>query len=596
MTHPRRDSLTATTIRLIVPVILGAYGFVLATSAVGRPGEANQIGGPPGIAPGTGDVVVMIALVAAGAVTWFGNGSWRTAGLAIGTGLAWLAPHLPFDPGILSVFRLAAIGLTPVLTLHLALAAASDGHVRGPRKRILLGLYLIAVVLAAVRVVMYDPFYELECVCGHVPAIIEPPPGVRLALRDAVGLSALAAGALLAIWSAGDLASAGRSIRRRWILSSGAVTGSTTVALAGLEFATTVGSPVGGPVSLAPVAGALAWLLAGGLVSIAAGVGIDTIWRLRARSRLRRLADDIEAMPPPGSLETALEDALGDPGVAVGYWLADEARFVGADGAPFGSADQANDRATTTIERGNVPVAIVRHRPDLDTTILRDIGPSLRIALDNERLRAAGLAHLRDLQTSRARIVEVSDAERRRAERDLHDGAQQGLLAVVFDVRLARLAAERRGDQARAERLSATESNALSAVEELRRIAHGVHPAVLTQAGLILALESLRDISTVQLDVRSELAQRPPAATEAAAYRIAVETLVDATRRGAQELRLRIHGDSSRVVLEATDDGAVTNEPSVRIADRVGAAGGEVSVARRPNGLANIMIAVLPCA
>jgi signal transduction histidine kinase len=218
------------------------------------------------------------------------------------------------------------------------------------------------------------------------------------------------------------------------------------------------------------------------------------------------------------------------------------------------------------------------------------------VALDNERLRAASLAHLRALQESRTRIVEVGDAERTRVERDLHDGAQQGLLAVSFDVRLARLNAERRGDVDQARRLEKAERISLEIVEELRRVARGVHPAILSQAGLSAALAALGDEASIPVEIRSELADRPPPQTESAAYHVAYAALTDATRRGAHEVTIRIRGDTNHVVLDMTDDGAVATEPAVRIVDRVGASGGHVSIARRPDGLGNVVTGVLPCA
>jgi signal transduction histidine kinase len=166
---------------------------------------------------------------------------------------------------------------------------------------------------------------------------------------------------------------------------------------------------------------------------------------------------------------------------------------------------------------------------------------------------------------------------------------------VSFDLRLAKLNAERSGDTHLAARVAAAEALSLDVVEELRRIAHGVHPAILSQAGLAAALESLGDASPIPVDVRTELSSRAPVVTEAAAYHVAVEALADAVRRGARELALGVRGDSNRVIINATDDGAVMIEPPVRIADRVGASGGEVSIMRRPDHLGNVLSAVLPC-
>lgn len=587
--------MTATTVRVSVPLLLSAYALVLATVIAGQVGDAPA-GGEPGADIRALDLIVVVKLVVAGAIVAIGGGSRRLALIASTTGVAALGPYFAVDPGTPNLLRLTAVGLTvvlPVLVLHLVIAATGAGRPARGRK-VAFVLSVLGAFLIVVRVVTYDPFYEPACACSHIPAMIEPSAGVRAALLDGVRWLALAAGGLLT-WSTGRglLTETGRR-RHPWVLGGGLVAGSaiTVSAIMGLVSSPSFGA---GP-RLQAIATASEALLLIAVLAISIGLVVETFGRLGTRSRLRRLADDIQAAPPPGSLEDALAAALGDADVTVGYWLEETARHVDADGAPFAPGDHADDRRMTTIERGGVPVAIVRHRADLDPAILRDIGSSLRIALDNERLRAASLAHLRDLQTSRARIVEVGDAERRRIERDLHDGAQQGLLAVAFDLRLARLNAERGGNLARAERLANAESIAMVAVEELRRIARGVHPAVLSQAGLAAALESLRDGAPIPVEVRSETRDPVPAPVEAAAYRVAVDALADAVRRGARELAFRVDGDAQRLVIDAIDDGAITDSPAVRISDRVGASGGSVVMHRRPDGYGNILSAVLPCA
>ncbi len=593
--------MTASALAVAIPLVAAAYGLVLVSFVVGPLGRVVQSSGPPDARLRTLDVVIAIALVGAGAVAWIGGGRRRIGLIAVIGGLSWLALYLALDAGSPTFIRYIAAGLAPlwpVFVLHLVLAATSHGRLERRRWRVLVVLYAIAGLLGVLRVATYDPFFEPDCgaLCNPVPALFDPPPGVRAILRQGVHLVSLVAGAALAWWSTGDLASRGRRRRDAWILVGGALGGAAAVALAAIALSRRPSIQGVGEPLLESLVVILPWVLTGAMLSISLGLVLATVSILRVRQGLRRIADDIEAAPPPGSLETALATVLADPTVKVGYWLAEDERYVGPDGRPYEARDTGPDRQATAIKRGGEPVAIVSHQTRLDAAALtREIGPSMLVALDNERLRAASLARLRNLQESRTRIVEISDAERRRVERDLHDGAQQGLLAVSFDLRLARLNAERSGDAALADRLAAAETLGLDAVEELRRIAHGVHPAVLSQAGLTAALMSLGDASPIPVAVRTELPGRAPVVTEAAVYHVAVEALADAVRRGARELALRVSGDSNRVIIEASDDGAVMTEPPVRIADRVGASGGEVSIARGSDHLGNVVSVVLPC-
>ena len=131
-------------------------------------------------------------------------------------------------------------------------------------------------------------------------------------------------------------------------------------------------------------------------------------------------------------------------------------------------------------------MALVAHDTTLSgaEALEREIGAAARLAVDNERLRAGALSQLEDLRASRARIVDAGDAARRRLERDLHDGAQQRLLTLSFELRLARAAAEAAGDEELAGLLASSGAEVQAALDELRELAHGIYPAILTEAGL----------------------------------------------------------------------------------------------------------------
>lgn len=596
VSEARRDSLTASTFGVAITLIAAAYGLVVVSLLVGTLAPSGGVAGPGFRLL---DVTVVVSLVVAGGITLSGGGPWRVAFLAGACALAWMGPVLLSEPVASSGVRAAAHGLGPVwpvFVLHLVGLSAARGPLDPRRRGLLSTLYVSAVAIALLTLATYDPFYDPGCRgCGSVPALLDVSAGVRSILRQGAAVVGIASGIALLSWSIRDFRARRRAADR--MITAGGMLGGIAI-VGGIALAALTGS-LGLAAVEAPADDAEAWLfglLVIAMLMISAGLVIRMIDLLQIRVRLRRIADEIDEAPPPGTLEAALGIALGDAALRVGFRRSEDGAHVAPDGTLFD--DTGGDAAPhgTPILRAGTPVALVTHRADLDVGPLRDLRPSLLIALDNERLRATSLAHLRDLQTSRARIVEVGDAERRRVERDLHDGAQQGLLAVAFDLRVARLSAERRGDPVLAQRMADAESIALLAVEELRRIARGVHPAILSQAGLAAALESLRDGAPIPVEVRAATREPVPPPVEAAAYRVAVDALADAVRRGARELALAIDGDGSRLVIEATDDGTTTDSPAVRISDRVGASGGTVVVGRRPDGHGNVVSAVLPCA
>ena len=331
-------------------------------------------------------------------------------------------------------------------------------------------------------------------------------------------------------------------------------------------------------------------------LSLAVGVAGLAFTGWQRVDRVRRMADPLEDAPAPGTLGEALARALGDPTLRIGYRL-DDGTFVAGDGTPLVlvPGDSAG-RTITRIDREGGTIAAISHASGVDAAAIgASLGPALLVALDNERLRAARLARLVELRASRARIVAVGDAERRRLERDLHDGVQQQLLTILFDLRLARLAAERRGDPGRATRLAAAEGRAQAVVDELRRIAHGIHPAVLSRSGLGPALASLAEEAPLPVEVAADGVGRLPEAVEAAAYQVVAEEVADAPGQGATavEVHARVAGGVLRV--EVGRDGTAQHAVPVRIADRVGAAGGTATAEPLPTG-GTLLRVELPCA
>ena len=221
-----------------------------------------------------------------------------------------------------------------------------------------------------------------------------------------------------------------------------------------------------------------------------------------------------------------LAESLGDRTVSIAYWLPDRERFVDELGRPVVLPEPGSGRAWTAVDRDGQRVAAIIHDAALDTSpeLVRPPPRPSSLALDNERLKADLQARVEELRLSRLRIMEAGDAARRRIERDLHDGAQQQLVALALDLRMlkARAARTRRSTSSR-ERLA-------SALAELRELARGIHPAILTDRGLAPAISSLADRSAVPVEVDVEVDERLPAPVEAAAYFLVAEALTNVAR------------------------------------------------------------------
>jgi signal transduction histidine kinase len=313
---------------------------------------------------------------------------------------------------------------------------------------------------------------------------------------------------------------------------------------------------------------------AGALALVAAGVALVR-WRAgRTRAALARLVLDIGAAPAPGELRSWLADSLGDPSLQLLHRL-DGGEWIDADGRPA-DLPTAAGRETTRVRAGGADVLAVVHRPGLldDPGLLSELVTTARLALEHEGLHAAHRARLEELRASRARLVAAADAKRRELERDLHDGAQQRLVAIALSIRLARRGIADEDPELEA-RLATAEEGVRVAVVQLREVAHGLFPAVLAEEGLRAALDELSE-QTPRLLPRSLPDRRFDDGVESAAYFAARESL--RSTQGDVTVEAVAENGHVRLTINAGAgfDGAVT-----QIRDRVGAVGGTVTVAGR---------------
>jgi signal transduction histidine kinase len=304
----------------------------------------------------------------------------------------------------------------------------------------------------------------------------------------------------------------------------------------------------------------------------------------------------------PQEIRDALARTLRDPSLEVAFWLPESRTYADADGRPV-QLPRDRVRAVTRLEHDGEPLAAIVHDPSLleEPRLVKAAGAAARLALENAQLQADMRAQLAQVQDSRVRIVTAADEERRRIERDLHDGAQQRLAALALQLRTAQRRLDSQGSDPAVEALLESAVAELQAAnEELRELVRGVYPAILTEEGLAAALESLalRNPFPVELDV---LDGRFPPQVEATAYFVACEGLANVAKHArASSASISIARRDGMLAVEIADDGVGGARPLDRsglsgLADRVEALGGRLRV-QSPSGAGTRVVAEIPCA
>jgi signal transduction histidine kinase len=311
------------------------------------------------------------------------------------------------------------------------------------------------------------------------------------------------------------------------------------------------------------------------------------------RSRLARggLADLFATLRDmrPAQLQTALGRAVGDPGLVLAYRRADRS-LQDADGSAVTLPEPGGDRSVAWIERDDRPVAALIYDVSLDDDpeMVEAAQAAAALALENRELHAEVRAYQAELRESRERIIAAGDAERRRIERNLHDGAQQRL--VLLAMQLSQIQRQIRDDPAGAEQLVTSAGTELArSLTELRELARGLHPAALDH-GLDVALEALAVSSAVPTTVELQPGPRMSEPVALAAYFVTSEALTNVAKyAGATCATVRVTRPRGEVVVEVTDDGTGGADPDrgtgLRgLRDRVEALGGSLRVADGPTG------------
>lgn len=316
------------------------------------------------------------------------------------------------------------------------------------------------------------------------------------------------------------------------------------------------------------------WLMQASAVALVVlGLGWERLRARRVRARLAQIVVDLGRSPRPGGLRAALASALGDPDLELRY---PRESSVATDGR----------RAMTPLLRDGREVATLVHRPGLldDRGLVAELTQTAALALDHDRLNAELRAQLDRLRASRAQVAAAEDSERRRIERDLHDGAQQALAGLAIAIELARVESD---EPEKVARLARAQQLIREALAEVRAMAHATSPAALADSGLAAALDVLAEWAP-----EVELVRLPPErfdpAVESAAY-FAVATLA---RRMSGAVRVDAHVEATTLVVEVTTAEAPAS--MVELEDRAGAVGGEVDIWPTKGGATVVRVA-LPC-
>ena len=579
--------------RLAIP----ALAISCAITAVGASNSLVEVGptsyGGASRTADAADALAGLGLVLSGAVAWTQTRTRILGLLAMLAGLAWLAPDWEGWVGAPSLVRSLGAAIWPFflpLILHLSLGLPTGRLGTRADRFAVATVYALAAAISLGSALFRDPFLDAYCwrTCSDNAFLIHADPGVASALGEIWTRAALVMGAAVVVIGAWRLAKATAPARRVLLPTLVPV---VVAALATIGYAIAL---LRDPLEDPDETGFAAIFFARSLSAFALALGI--VWSVlhvrQVRSSVARLAVELAGAPPAGALRDGLASALGDPGLGVYYWLPASGRYVTADGAPAPAPTPGNGRAVTPITRGGRTLAVVSHDAALldGRELEHEIGSAARLAIDNERLQTEVLAQLDDLRSSRARIVEAGDAERRRLERNLHDGAQQRLIAVSYDLRMARAAAETEGDHELGSLASRATNKVDGALTELRELAEGIYPAILTEAGLATAVATLADGAPLPVELGELTRDRYPAAVERTAYYTLEEAIHDAAARGASFATAAASRAGDRLVVTVDDDGADRNTQLVDVADRVGALGGTMDLA------AKRLRAELPCA
>ncbi len=582
----------------LIPIAL-AYGLAAEIVAT-HDGRLTTYAGASGWATAA-DLIASFSLIAAGLLMWRFRPATPVGPLAVAAGFAWFAPDWvgwEGGPAIVRSTGMLLAGVWLALLVHAVLAFPRRGLPSLAARVLVVAVYTETAMIGIGQALFRDPFDVVNCWdnCTDNSFLIHSDPGVTRALSSIDLRFAIILGAAfiaLAMWR---VAQATRVARR---LLAPLIAGAAVTTLYATHALMLLRTPLEGPTE-----NVFAALFIGDALAVST-LAFVLCWNLlrarRARDRIEQLIPELARAPGPGALEAALARATHDPSLRILYATSNPERYVDSTGQEVPAPHGSDARAVSPIVRNGRPVAMLEHdRATLDDSFEEEIGAALRLTVDNERLQALALARVTELQESRVRIVAASDEARRKLERDLHDGAQQRLVALSFGLRVARAQLGPEPDARVAEPLAAAERALASALVAVREVANGLFPITLANAGLAHAIEELAEIAPIRIEIGAMLDRRLQPQVEAAAYgviREAVENTALHANTGAALVSVAYQDGA--VIVEAADDGIGGADPDrgiglLDVGDRVGALGGRLSI-ESPIGGGTHVHAEIPC-
>jgi signal transduction histidine kinase len=539
--------------------------------------------------------VIGLAFIGTGAFAWWRRPLNHFGVLMTAVGFAWfVAGTIESNNAVVYTIATFVAPLYLVLVVQLVLAFPT-GRLDEPAARWIVALAYLDAFVLALPVFLLDG--DMNAPAGaprNVFAIVH-----ERGLANAIHVATSLVGFAIAAATAAVLIRRRRSATppQRRAQAPMLWTGLTVIVFLGLVFA---GQTVAVPDSVLGVVG-LVGFVAFAILPFAFLAGL-----VRTRySRSGAVGELVERLNAPDTrvgLRAALANALGDPTLELVYWRPSAGHHVTREGHRVELPGAGSGRVVTEVERDGRRVGAIIHDAALgeEPSLVRAAAAAAALQLENERLDAELRARVEELQSSRARLVEVSMGERRRLERDLHDGAQQRLVALSIQLGLAR---RRVGDdpETAGRLLDAARSELEQALEELRELARGIHPAILTDRGLVPALQALAERAPLVVDLREMPADRLPPAVEAAAYFVVAESLTNVAKYArAEHASVRVGGENGYAVVEVRDDGVGGADPAAGtglrgMADRLAALDGRLEVHSPPGG-GTVIRANIPCA
>jgi signal transduction histidine kinase len=557
------------------PAVVGAVLLVLASDHDRHPIASLATG-----------LFIGVSFVGSGLVAWWRRPDNHTGRLLALVGFTFFLSALTEANGARLFTAGIVVNALPIAALvHLILAYPS-GTLGSAVERRLTGAAYVLAIAGQLATLLLDPQPAGLACDGPCPdnlvALGHFPRAERIVV-DAVEAVAFVLFLLVVAVLVRRWRSASAAYRRS--LRPVLLTGGATLTLFGADFVASAVSHDAGE-AVGTIAGIALMTVPIGFLY---GVARDRL----ARGGVAQLAVELERLGP-GRLGDALRELLHDPTLVLAYRRPDGAGHVTLEGDKVELPPPGP--GLTVIE----PVAAIVHDPALhaEPELLASALATARLALENERLQAELAARLQELKSSHARGLEAALEERRRLERNLHDGAQQRLVSLALTLRMAQ-ARLPEGSGAARELLDGASAELAQALEDLRELARGIHPAVLSERGLAAALESLVTRSRLRVDLARLPEERLPGSVEIAAYYVVAEALTNVAKyaesSGVVVSVERLNGVAR---IDVVDDGAGGADPArgsgLRgLSDRLALLGGRLEVAS-PAGAGTRVTAEIP--